>query len=89
ARMRSAAKAGFSTATDLADWLVREAGLVRGVHARRDSHARCATSKQMRDSHTRGATSKQVRGVRAWCATSEHDARPAQAPLRPRCWRLR
>src|SRR5687768_15127250 len=27
ARMRAAAEAGFSTATDLADWLVREAGL--------------------------------------------------------------
>ncbi len=27
ARMRSAAEAGFSTATDLADWLVREAGV--------------------------------------------------------------
>src|SRR5687768_6505643 len=27
ARMRQAAEAGFSTATDLADWLVREAGL--------------------------------------------------------------
>jgi len=27
ARMRSAAEAGYSTATDLADWLVREAGL--------------------------------------------------------------
>ena len=26
-RMRAAAEAGFSTATDLADWLVREAGL--------------------------------------------------------------
>jgi argininosuccinate lyase len=27
ARMRAAAEAGFATATDLADWLVREAGL--------------------------------------------------------------
>jgi argininosuccinate lyase len=27
ARMRDAAAAGFSTATDLADWLVREAGV--------------------------------------------------------------
>jgi argininosuccinate lyase len=27
ARMRAAAEAGFATATDLADWLVREAGI--------------------------------------------------------------
>jgi argininosuccinate lyase len=32
-RMRAAAEAGFSTATDLADWLVREAGIpFRAAH---------------------------------------------------------
>ena len=45
-RMRSAAGSGFSTATDLADWLVREAGLP-GREAQHVTGAACKRADQL------------------------------------------
>ena len=48
ARMRAAAEAGFATATDLADWLVREAGIpFREAHHVTGAAVKLAESREL------------------------------------------
>ncbi len=93
-RMKAAAGAGYATATDLADWLVRDAedAVPRGPsrdrphrRARRRARRRAGEADARGDAERRAAHHR--RGLRACSASSARSgaARPTAARRRPMC----